>query len=215
MDWRNYVKMSRWIGEHIPDSIGVGVRKSGTSGVYGNRKFFGITRVATISKDEVTDYKPGKDSTLLWIDISKATIPAFAPMLQYVFSGNIPINGKTSSTSALYAFPNSGLPGITQLLSYYTIEHAIWTDENKEHITKQDANITIYSPDKLLNDLRESNVRYLMLPSIRLNPAVSTGDVIGTMSRYLSMIRIKYPNIATLKHEIGKSEPATLWELHY
>ncbi len=52
-DWVNYIKMSEYAAEHVPDSVNIACRKASISFIYGKRHFIGISRVPSKDADEL------------------------------------------------------------------------------------------------------------------------------------------------------------------
>jgi hypothetical protein len=77
------------------------------------------------------------------------------------------------------------------------------------------ARIPSNDPDSLLNKLKEKNVTHVIMASLRRNPNVKSEYTINTVQRYLATIERKYPGTFRPVHQIGKSEPARLFEIHY
>ena len=70
-------------------------------------------------------------------------------------------------------------------------------------------------PDVLLQRLRDKHVNFVIMASLRKNPALNTGMTINTIKRYLTIIDQKYPDIFIPVHQIGNSEPAFLIYIDY
>jgi len=70
-------------------------------------------------------------------------------------------------------------------------------------------------PDKLLEDLKANNVRYVIMASLRKYPSKKTKYTINTVKRYLYYIQQKYPKALQLVHRIGQDEQAYLFRVHY
>lgn len=70
-------------------------------------------------------------------------------------------------------------------------------------------------PDELLDQLRNANVQYVIMASLRRNPLRKTQYTINTVKRYLYYIQRKYPYVLELVHKIGTDEPAFLYRIHY
>ena len=70
-DWKNFLQMSEWCADNLPDSALVASRKAPMSFVYGKgKKFFPVYSV--IALDTATNYsKP--DSVLAWFKKNKVT----------------------------------------------------------------------------------------------------------------------------------------------
>ncbi|ATL48630.1 hypothetical protein COR50_16480 [Chitinophaga caeni] len=70
--------------------------------------------------------------------------------------------------------------------------------------------------DDLLKELKDNNVHYLVLASLRANPAVAVeGQIINTLHRMASKIAEKYPTKVKIIYQIGKTEPCYLVEIVY
>lgn len=70
-------------------------------------------------------------------------------------------------------------------------------------------------PDKLLQRLKDNNVKYVIMASLRKYPNQKTEYTINTVQRYLYFIQQKYPEKIKLIQTIGVDEPAYLFEIIY
>lgn len=68
-------------------------------------------------------------------------------------------------------------------------------------------------PDVLYKKLKDAGVTHVVVASLRLVPERNTGRVIGTIRKYLGLIRQKYPEKLQVIHQVGEEEPAYLFEL--
>ncbi len=68
-DWRNYIKMTKYVAEKFPDSINIACRKPNIAFIYGQRKFQGIYKVP--SQDPDTLLQKLRDMKLDYIIIAK------------------------------------------------------------------------------------------------------------------------------------------------
>ena len=118
-DQINYIKISQWAAENIPDSVNIACRKPSISFIYAKRKFYGIYRVTTENSDE------------------------------------------------------------------------------------------------LLQKLKDNNVRYVIMASLRKYPSKKTEYTINTVKKYLYYIQKKYPKKIRTVKSIGSDEPAYLFEIIY
>jgi len=69
--------------------------------------------------------------------------------------------------------------------------------------------------DKLLEDLKNNNVRYVIMASLRKYPSRKTKYTINTVKRYLYYIQKEYPNALQPVHQIGQDEQAYLFRVNY
>jgi hypothetical protein len=70
-------------------------------------------------------------------------------------------------------------------------------------------------PDTLYNLLKEKEVKYVIMASLRRNPKEKSKYTINTVQRYLSTIERKYPGTFVKVHQEGTSEPAYLFKIQY
>ncbi len=93
-------------------------------------------------------------------------------------------------------------PSIAFIYSNGTAHHGIF------RINSQD-------PDELLAKLRDKNVTHVIRASLRTDPKKNTGRTINTIIRYMSFVERKYPGTFKGVHQVGKKEPAVLYEINY
>lgn len=69
--------------------------------------------------------------------------------------------------------------------------------------------------DTLINQLYQRGVTHIIVASLRKNPRIRNGQVINTIHRYMKYIEEKYPNTFIFRKQVGKEEPAWLFEINY
>jgi hypothetical protein len=222
-DWKNYIQMSKWAARNTPKEYLTGVRKADISFIYGERKFYGITKVPGIMSDSLLKLMP--DSAIqVGIKMEKIiSTPLFAdPLFRDKMVGLV--NGKFSFGDTITSDGN-----VVGVFSFTKQEFASWESRLKQTNIFYDANIKtwvkninnitkeygIYIPDYLLKLLRDNKVKYILLASLRMNPNENTGNIINTLNRYLYFINLKYPNNFKVIHSIGNEEVAELVEINY
>lgn len=67
--------------------------------------------------------------------------------------------------------------------------------------------------DSVLNYFQKYKVDYIMLASLRMNPAVNDGNIVNTLWQMLAPVAKKYPQKLKLVHQEGTSEPAYLYRI--
>lgn len=222
-DWINYIHMSQWAAKNTPEDVFTGVRKTDISFIYGERKFFGITRVYSISADSLFKFMQ-EPAVYVGFRVEKlAATPLFnLPALKQKTIGII--TGK-------FKFGDNDEPdgNVVAVYKFSTAEWAEWEQHIKAtgiyydanvktwitNISQSQADYSIIVPDSLLNYLKKNNVKYLMLASLRMNPYENTGSVINTLHRYVYYLQLKYPNMFRVVHTIGDDEQAELLEIRY
>lgn len=75
--------------------------------------------------------------------------------------------------------------------------------------------VTTTNPDSVQMEWKEKNVRYVILPSLRMNPKKNNGKIINTIHRMLVPFYNKYPQKVKLVKTIGTIEKCELFELTY
>ena len=71
------------------------------------------------------------------------------------------------------------------------------------------------SAEEKLKQLKEKGVTHIIIANLRIDPSRKTDRVINTIHRYVQPISQKYPNTLRRVHQVGSSEPATLYEINY
>ncbi len=69
--------------------------------------------------------------------------------------------------------------------------------------------------EELLQELKDKDVRYVIMASLRRYPNRKTKHTINTIQRYLYYIQKDHPHIIRQVHKIGADEPAYLFKLNY
>jgi hypothetical protein len=213
-DWQNYIQISKRIAKEAPDSVNIAVRKPSTSTIYGNRRFHGVYSVPSVPKDTLNKWSPGPGKTALIIDLSSKTLPAISKYLTFVAQGEMEINGVKSSIAGIYEIDSSDVAAVNALVNESGVRYTSDYEKYRESFLKTSNNL-LYSPELMLDNLKEAKVRYMILAGLRLNPNENTGVIINTLHRYLNLMILKYPDLAVIKYSEGKTEPATLVELNY
>ena len=214
-DWRNFILMSKWAAENVPRPAVIASRKPGISCIHGSRDFVGISSVPAIDNNELENLTPEPSGKILLVDISAGWLPMLAPHMQYVAFGKQPLNGKEAPAVAIYEIDDAEMPQLLPALKGNNLNFTFDYLPVLTHIAAH-SDILCYSPGALYNNLRERNIQYMLMASLRINPAQNTGSIINTLQRYIYIVSLKYPDIVKREcHSIGDSEPATLLELQY
>lgn len=75
--------------------------------------------------------------------------------------------------------------------------------------------VTSTNADSVLMGWKKENVKYVMVGTLRMNPAKNNGRIINTLHRMLQPIAVKYPEKLKLVKTIGETEPTYLYEISY
>jgi hypothetical protein len=222
-DWRNYIQMSIWAARNTPKEFFTGVRKADISFIYGERKFYGITKIPSIMSDSLLKLMPDPEVYIgirmeKIINTSLFADPSFRTKLLGVVNGKFSFGDKDTvdgNVVGIYRFAPSEFTVWEQRLK----QTGIFYDKNIKQWVKNINTISkeygIYLPDYLLKLLRDNKVKYLLLASLRSNPNENTGNIINTLNRYLYLIQLKYPDIFKVAHTIGTDEIAELVEINF
>lgn len=225
-DWVNYIKMSEWVAENIPENEMVAARKPEISFVYSGRGFYGIYNVPTMDPDTfVASLTAQPEYTAVGVNLIKI---GNSPPLQMFQSVVAPYMHVTLNASLLneahqvvdsrvlgvYLVPNPVLDSMMIFGKGLGVEFVDEIPALVQQFLNQNWSFAIHNPDEMLNELKRDNVRYFMLASLRKNPSVNNGEIITTLHRYIYFIQLKYPNIYQQVHSIGVTEPTTLIKLN-
>lgn len=224
-DWANFIKMSQWVAKNIDKKEVVASRKPEIGFVYSGRSFHGIYNVTSLDPEDLVQGIEKEGFVPISIDIrgidTDLNIQDFhlrnSKFLHYYLNaGLIDEYGRTNQSHvvSVYLFPDSLMAEIEAQLTDYEIET---TDVIQVMKKVQDENWTfaIHSPDELLEEIKEFNVKYFILASLRKIESNPQEGIITTLHRYLYFIQLKYPNFYTPIHTIGTTEPTTLVRLNY
>jgi hypothetical protein len=116
-----------------------------------------------------------------------------------------------ANSICLYIIDNVEIDDITVQLNSLNLKYSLDAGKFKESCSEIQSQISIYSPDELLNNLEKRNIKYIIIPKLRQNPD-EAGSIINTIHHYLLFIDMKYPNRFIVIHEIGDSESCELVE---
>ncbi len=216
-DWQNFLLMSQWVGEHIPDTAVVASRKPSMSFIYSKgRDFYGMYRF------------PSEEPAKL-VNELKARVGDMVVIPNADFDRNLPPAVRMSLKSAAVAYVAEGntLYGLYEtnepvgsMLKQAGTDYKIptfTTDSLLNRVKVSPQSCFAVSPDSLVNGLKKNKVSYVIVASLRANPNMNTGNIINNIQRYLYFVEQKYPGILTLVHQIGADaeEPAWLYQLNY
>jgi hypothetical protein len=216
-DWQNYLLMSKWVGENIPDTAVVASRKPSMSFIYSNgRDFYGMYRFPSYEPRELVNGIKSRIGDMLVIPNTEFD-KNFPPAVRFSFKQAAVAYVAEGST--LYGLYEMKEPMGSELkkasadfkVPYFTTDSLL----NKVKVSK--LSCFAVSPDSLVNTLKKNRVSYVIVASLRANPNMNTGNIINNIQRYLYFVEQKYPGILTLVHQIGDNaaEPAWLYRLDY
>jgi hypothetical protein len=220
-DWENFIRMSRWADKNLDKNTVVASRKPSISYVYTGRNFAGIYNVPQVNTDDVVKQsrEEREQNIFLVIELKPENVyAALMPFTEYaILSRNnrtFSIDGKSITSALIYKFPKSEFHNeITDALNAngvtYTLDYDAFL---KQYVEDASHSYQITSPDMLLKTIRDANIKYLLLPQLRLYTLQNTGRYINTIHQYISYIQLKYPNSFRTIHTIGKEEICELAE---
>ncbi|MDR2066023.1 MAG: hypothetical protein LBP85_10015 [Prevotellaceae bacterium] len=122
------------------------------------------------------------------------------------------MKGDTYNVVSLYIIDSVETEKITTTLNSFNIKYSLDAGDFKKSCIENQSKISIHSLDEMLRQIENKNIKYLILPSIRLNPQKNTGQIVNTLNRYIDIINMKYPDRFFVIHKIGTSEICELVE---
>ena len=221
-DWENFVKMSRWANEKLDKTAVIASRKPSISFVYTGREFFGIYNVPYVDVNEITHSKTNDKGDYLYLTVELGSnqnlLSGLAPFLQYIFvtrqEGSFSIKNQVIQSAVVYKIDKDLFSReVTDYLDENNIIYTLDYDSFlKQYVDDNTVSYQIIDPDVLLEHLKINNVKYLILAKIRLYTPQNTGYYINTIHQLITYIQLKYGDLFTLIHTIGKDETCDLAE---
>jgi hypothetical protein len=214
-DWENFIRMSQWANDHLDKNAVIASRKPSMSYIYTGREFFGLFNVPNDALENVIrQFEEGKDEyAFLIMDINRTKIQELSPYVQHILiaktGGNFSINNEKADAAVIYKINKALLEngylinGLDQNNVNYTLDHETFISQ---YINDKNNNYQIINPDLLLETIKGGNIKYLLLPKIRVYTPQNTGRYINTIHQYISFIQTKYPDSFKIIHSIGKEE---------
>ena len=224
-DWQNYILLSKWAGKNLPENAVIGCRKPEISFIYGQRKFYQISKVPAISTDslistitEPNHYVAVRINQVTKPDRVQITDPILRTQLYALVNGKFAFNNELSENFGVVAIFKMTDEQFNQWKSRPEFSNSLTDKELSawlKKIGKSGSEYAIYLPDMLLNNLKKDNVRFLIAANLRANPNVCDGNIISTVQRYIYFIQMKYPEIFSSAGVFGNEESATLVQINY
>lgn len=228
-DWINFIRMSQYAAQNLPDSVNIGCRKPSISFVYTNRRFYGLYNLPTIPLDSLVAKlsRYGNKYYLVRAQDWEKLIPMQADYMAWQADnmGYLTANQKDDkgNSVATYIFEvykesddaernkrmeTGGLVAARDI-ELLQNEFRKIEEQNKGH----EIEISVIDPDDLLKRLHDNNVDFIVDARLRKFEAQKTEYTINTIQRYLFYIQRKYPDKVKLIHRIGDDEEAYLYQI--
>ena len=219
-DWENFVKMSRWATDNLDKDAVIASRKPSISHIYTGRDFHGIYSVPYVGiGDIVKESKEDADNYIfLTVAMGEYLLDNMRPFTQYVFiskpNTSFSLNGKEIRSAIVYKIDKSLYSEqMLELLSSsdmnYTLDYDTFL---KQYVDDNSIGYQVVSPDMLLNTIKESNIKYMILAKIRTYTPENTGMFVNTIHQYINFINMKYTDMFKFIHSIGKEETCEIVE---
>jgi hypothetical protein len=219
-DWINYILMSQWVAKNTPKDQLTAVRKADISALYGSRKFYPINKVPSLELDSFLKLLP--DTTQYpGIYIDEKTYPYISSNKELqskligLVSGKLAFKTLPVSDGTVVAVLHMNKSDLAKWEPEFNKLGFIYETNCKEWLKTFTSDYAIYIPEMLLENLKASKVKYMLLANLRANPNQYTGNIINTLHRFVYFTQIKYPDIYTVVHTIGEEEYAQLIEIKY
>jgi len=216
-DWKNFLFMSRWVGENIPDTAVVASRKPSMSFIYSKgRDFYGMYRFPTMEPEKLINSIEKRTGELIVIPNTVFDKSFPAVLRQVLKQASVAYVAEGNDIYGLYETrePLGGM--LNRAMGEYKV-NSFTSDSLMNRVRVSSQRCFAVSPDSLLNTLRKNRVSYVIVASLRANPNMNTGNIINNIQRYLYFVEQKYPGILSVVHQIGTDaeEPAWLYRIDY
>ena len=206
-DWVNFINGSKWAAENLDKSAKIISRKPGISKVYTGRDFTWAPTDITVSFDSLAVLQNTDTHTVLIVD---ALLVNYVVKYVINFRESFTFNDINVTGVLVYLIPNTDLEEIIQ--SWQNMDINYFTDYQSFFTGCRHIDNRIYDPDMMINYLIENDIRYLLLPQLRVNPDRNSGVFINNTHRFVWFISYKYPDRFRLLHTVGKEEPCEIVE---
>lgn len=218
-DWVHYFQASEWAAKNLPKDVGIACRKPSMSFIYSKgREFHGIYKLPMISADSAMLTLVKEKADVLIVDNNEMGTKNFPAALfdSCRLYNRYTVIGKNHFYTVYQPGPNKK----EVLLSHFKKYGITAKTDAKaflDELKKSNDEYYVEDADSLLKMLKTNNIRYLILASLRAQPAEKNGNIIDTMQRLVYYIQLKYPNLFVPVHQIGDQddEPAQLVEVNY
>jgi hypothetical protein len=217
-DWQNFLVMSKWVGQNLPDSVVVASRKPSMSYVYsGGRDFYGMYRFPVEEPKKLVDALGTRVGDMVVIPDKNLDSSCPPDVKQRLKASVVGYVAEGTDVYGLYRTASPEGDAVKQAIADFNMT-AVTPDSLLRRVRVSAQKCFAVSPDTLIRTLRRNRVSYVIVASLRANPNMNTGNIINNIQRYLYFVELKYPGILSLEHQIGATEaeePAWLYKLNY
>ena len=200
-DLVNFINGSKWAAENLDKKAKIVSRKPSISKVYTGRDFTWAPTDITVSFDRLTMLHNTDTHSIIIVDKLLETYD-----VKYIINYRAPFtyNDIKITGVLIYLIPNTDLEKIFQSFKNEGVNYFI----DYQSFLKSSRNVDhrIYDPDMLINYLIENDIRYLLLPQLRVDPNRNSGVFIRNIHLFVWFIPYKYPDRFRLVHVEGKEE---------
>jgi hypothetical protein len=218
-DWENFIKMCRWTDKNLPKDAVIASRKPSISYIYTGRKYAGIFNCPNaVLEDVINDYNSSNLTDSVFVALPMLQSGGINSYIHFYFisqnnnNGGFVINGQAIRNVMLCKvkreeFVSRIAPLLDEEKINYTVDIENFIGQIKNYDSYQ-----IVNPETLLGIIKSQNIKYLLLPKIRVHTGYNSGVYVTTIHQYVAYISIKYPGSFPLIHTIGKEETCELVE---
>jgi hypothetical protein len=214
-DWENFIIGSQWAAKNLDKDAVIISRKPTISKVYTGRDFDVVPTALTVPPDTLTAFgsRLPKGYTVAVIDASMGVFPGEG--VQYVVShlrGNkFSLHGTETRSVCIYLVPDEYLPDMMLSVGANEMAYTLDFDEFFNQLDNIES-YRIYDPDMMLRYLEEHNIKYLLLPQLRVYPSMKSDQFINNVHQYRDFISFKRPGHFRTIHTVGNDEPCEIVE---
>ncbi|MDR0795157.1 MAG: glycosyltransferase family 39 protein [Tannerella sp.] len=206
-DWYNFIKGSQWAAQNLDENAVIVSRKPSISTVYTGRKFTWSPTDITVPYDIFALTQSTENQVIV-----VASGLHISPYLQYIIGSRktFPFKEKIVNGVQVYRVPGNELDTFLQTIQNENMDYTLDYKPFFDNLPNED--FRIYDPEMLLNYLIENDIRYLLLPQLRVDPTRNTGVFINNVHRFIWFISCKYPDRFRTVYVEGKEEPCEIIE---
>lgn len=218
-DWVNFLKMSEWAAENIPEESMIASRKPSMSFIYGDgRSFYPLYRFPSLPADTILNRLESRDAQYLIINEGIMRSRGFPPSFEFGLKRELSafINANDTLYSVIRV-PEQDAGEYMAALARVNLGFDTDIDVLRQKIRSSGKPGIAVVPDTLVQILHRRNVDYMIRGNLRLDPSQKTDRVINTVHRYMYFIDQKYHGIFSQVSMMGgaNDEPAYLFRIHW
>lgn len=222
-DWVNYISMCEWAAKNTPDSVMVAARKPSIAFLQTGKKFYGIYRIPMEAPETYFTDLVQSDRKYILVDetkLEKLKLPLnvileWKKALDVLYIGSVGNGDKQQPKFyGVYLLETVEAIQLQQAMAKNGVEFITDAQILQQQLTSEKASMNVIRPKRLLSDLKDRNVKFVIMANLRKYENQKTKFTINTVRRYMFYLEHKYPGTLEQVSEVGADEKAFLFRIN-